>query len=87
MRPRHVVAEHGDGCADFADETAQRAVHAGRLSELLRQLSETPADVHRRASRSPDLAGQRLGHREVLEKRNNVGERFMERRHVDIGPL
>ena len=71
----------------FADETAQRAVHAHRLPELLRQLSEALADLRRRALRLPDLACQRLRHREVLEQRDNVGESFVERRHVDIGPL
>ena len=56
------------------------------LSKLLRQFAEhvAPAEI---ALRLCDLVAQRRGDREVLEQRDEVGERLVKREHVGIGRL
>ena len=71
---------------DLADRVAQRAALAGRLAELLRELAQ-PVLAREVAAGRGDLVAQDLGEREVLEQRDEVGERLVEREHVGIARL
>ena len=61
--------------------TAQSAMHAGRLSELHRELAKETLLTHISAC-ALDLLKERFGNREVLEESDNIRKSLMERQNV-----
>src|SRR6516225_10847295 len=71
---------------DLADVVAQRAIPAGRLAELDRELSQQVLLLEVAAGFG-DLVAQCFRKREMLKKCDDVGESFMEGEYVSIGFL
>src|ERR1700730_12693418 len=71
---------------DLADVVAQRAIPAGRLAELDRELPQQVLLLEVAAGFG-DLGAARFRQREMLKKRDDVGESFMEGEYVRIGGL
>ena len=69
---------------DLADIIAQGAITAGCLAKLDRELSEQVLLLEITA-RGRDLVAQRLGKREVLKQRDDIGERLVEGKDIRIG--
>src|SRR5262249_26969654 len=71
---------------DLADVVAQRAIPAGRLAELDRELPQQVLLLEVAAGFG-DLVAQSFRQREMLKKRDDVGKSFMEGEYVRIGGL
>src|SRR5262249_30521973 len=71
---------------DLADVVAQRAIPARRLAELDRELPQQVLFLEVAAGFG-DLVAQGFRQREMLKKRDDVGESFMEGEYVAIGGL
>src|SRR4029079_18132201 len=71
---------------DLADRVAERSALAGRLAELLRELTKAVLACEVAAGRG-DLVAQNLGKGEVLEERDEIRERLVEGEHVRITRL
>jgi hypothetical protein len=71
---------------DLADVVAQRAIPAGRLAELDRELSQQVLLLEVAAGFG-DLVAQCFRQREMLKKCDDVGESFMEGEYVGVGGL
>ena len=92
-RVRLLVVSYADGSGvsgshlpvvvGAADRLAQGAVAARRLAELLRELAEQ-ALAREVAARLGDLVAEHLGEAEVLEQRDDVGERLVEGERVAV---
>src|SRR6185437_14045340 len=68
------------------DRVAERSALAGRLAELLRELTKAVLACEVAAGRG-DLVAQNLGKGEVLEERDEIRERLVEGEHVRITRL
>src|SRR5215471_10137188 len=69
---------------DLADVVAERAIPAGRLAELDRELPQQVLFLEVAAGFG-DLVAQCFRQREMLKERDDVGESFMEGEYVRIG--